>query len=156
MRGGYVLLIHVPEETELFLKSIGTILLEPGIWAYVGSAMGNGSTNLENRINRHFRKKKKIHWHIDYLLASDVQLTTAIWAESQTPIECVIAQHLEHDRGFSAGPRKFGSSDCKQGCVTHLYYAKDTARAEEAIISIFRTLKLDPRITHDGMIAKST
>jgi len=26
---------------------------------------------LENRINRHLRKEKKMHWHIDYLLASE-------------------------------------------------------------------------------------
>jgi len=64
------------------IKSLGEILFEPGLWVYVGSAMGSGSTSLENRLGRHFRKEKTIYWHIDYLLDSDAKIIEAIWAES--------------------------------------------------------------------------
>ncbi len=152
MRGGYVLLIKIPKKIDLPLKSIGNITLDSGVWAYVGSAMGTGSTNLENRIRRHFLKKKKIHWHIDYLLASEVRLILAIWAESLQPIECIIAQHLENEQGFVAGPRKFGASDCKEGCTTHLFCAENGIDAKEIIVSAFRRLNLSPKTTYDGEI----
>lgn len=152
MRGGYVLIVQIPKRLRLFLKSIGSITLDSGIWMYIGSAMGHGSTNLENRIKRHFRKEKKIHWHIDYLLASKVQLLAAIWAESQEPIECDIAQALEKQKEFTRGPRKFGASDCVRGCFTHLFQIRDGRNFESLIVKVFKQLELSPEITHNGEI----
>ena len=152
MKGGYVLIIKIPRRLSLFLKSIGSITVDPGIWVYIGSAMGHGSTNLENRIRRHFRKEKKVHWHIDHLLASKVQLLAAIWAESQKPIECDIVQALEKQKEFTNGPRKFGASDCVRGCFTHLFQTRDKINVESVVIKVFKQLELSPKITHEADI----
>ena len=156
MRGGYTLIINVPRKIELTLKSIGHLSLDPGKWVYVGSAMGTGSTNLENRIKRHFRAKKRTHWHIDYLLQASVQLLSAIWVESQESVECRIARKLEKQVEFEVGPKKFGASDCIEGCFSHLFHAQDDIDVEFSILKVFKKLKLKPRITYDGEISNST
>ncbi|TFG30819.1 GIY-YIG nuclease family protein [Candidatus Thorarchaeota archaeon] len=156
MKGGYVLLIQVPNRITLNIKSLGTFSLDPGVWVYVGSAMGSVSTNLENRIRRHFGSQKKIHWHIDYLLASDSKLNAAIWAESNDSIECEVAQRLENNQGFEQGPRGFGASDCKKGCRTHIYRAINIEHFENIILDIFSELKLNPKITYSGKIVECT
>ncbi|MHA1137984.1 MAG: DUF123 domain-containing protein, partial [Candidatus Thorarchaeota archaeon] len=55
MRGVYTLIIDLKETLSFNLKSLGNLSFEKGTWIYIGSAMGNGSTSLENRIARHFR-----------------------------------------------------------------------------------------------------
>ena len=47
------------------------ILIKPGVYAYIGSAWGAGG--LRARIYRHLglSRKKRLHWHIDRLLASE-------------------------------------------------------------------------------------
>lgn len=80
MKGVYCLLIRLKKNSAVDVGSLGRLSFEKGNYIYVGSAM-NG---LENRIARHFqlkaekprakrkdlRKEKKLHWHIDYILAS--------------------------------------------------------------------------------------
>jgi len=150
LKGGYVLLIQIPNVLTICQTSLGRITLDPGVWVYTGSAMGSGSTNLENRIRRHFQVDKKKFWHIDYLLTSEVHLRAAIWAENDIPIECRISSILELHEDFSSGPKGFGSSDCAQGCYTHLYHAKVNEGIEDKIIQVFKQLRLVPRVTDDG------
>ncbi|MHA1950564.1 MAG: DUF123 domain-containing protein [Candidatus Thorarchaeota archaeon] len=58
MKGAYVLIIEISETVDIQIQSLGNVSFQPGSWIYVGSAMGAGSTNLENRIKRHFRSEK--------------------------------------------------------------------------------------------------
>ena len=64
MKGSYILLFLLPNSKEISIGKLGRLLFKKGVYLYVGSAM-NG---LEQRIQRHLRTEKKIHWHIDYLL----------------------------------------------------------------------------------------
>ena len=64
MKGSYVLLIELKENTNIKVGKLGKVFFKKGFYAYVGSAL-NG---IEQRIQRHMRKDKKTHWHIDYLL----------------------------------------------------------------------------------------
>ena len=82
MKGIYALIIRVPHDLEIQIGALGAQNFNSGFWIYIGSAQGNTSTNLEHRLRRHHRYDKKIHWHIDYLLASEVELTQAIWSET--------------------------------------------------------------------------
>ena len=121
MKGVYVLVIEVPEDRYYDIKAMGGFLFEKGIWLYVGSARGEGSTSLENRIRRHFRKEKRVHWHIDALLRHPTNLLAAIWAESTDSMECAVAQSIKGINEVVPGPKGFGASDCLNRCTTHLF-----------------------------------
>lgn len=152
MRGAYVLIIDLIENVSFQLKSIGELSFEKGTWIYVGSAMGLGSTSLENRIRRHFRSEKTIHWHIDHLLKSNSKIRAVIWSESTTPVECNIAKSMAQMENIDPGPKGFGASDCKQKCWTHLYHSKVKSGLEEKMQMMFTGLNLDPRITHNRIL----
>jgi Uri superfamily endonuclease len=150
MKGAYVLIIEIKELTKVKLQSLGDLAFESGIWIYVGSAMGNGSTSLENRLKRHFRSEKTVYWHIDHLLDRGVNLQKAYWTESITHSECDIAQELESEGSFTAGPRRYGSSDCKRGCRAHIFRFNSDANIEDVIESVFKKLGFRPSWTTDG------
>jgi Uri superfamily endonuclease len=63
-RGSYILLIEIHRGVRMQVGALGVLEFPEGFYAYCGSAMGG----LGPRINRHLRRKKKIQWHIDYLL----------------------------------------------------------------------------------------
>jgi len=157
MKGAYVLIIEVIRRVSFKLASLGLVAFEPGIWVYVGSAMGRGSTSLENRIKRHFRTQKSFHWHIDHLLRSkNAFLHKAYWAESQTHAECGIARVIEFGiiDLFMPGPRGFGASDCQSGCTAHIFLQSPLSDKdiEYVVRSVFEEQGLTPSITTDGNI----
>jgi endonuclease-3 len=153
MKGAYVLIIDIDKPVEVQMQFLGDVTFRSGIWVYIGSAMGDGSTNLENRIQRHFRSEKTVYWHIDHLLDRGVKLRNAYWAESPTHAECDIALELDSRGAFEAGPRRFGSSDCKRGCPAHIFRFKSETGIEDAIESVFTNLGLKPSMTTDGSLS---
>lgn len=60
--GIYILEIYIKDELLLNAKKFNTVLND-GYYYYFGSAQ----KNLISRINRHVKKEKIIHWHIDLL-----------------------------------------------------------------------------------------
>ncbi len=113
--GTYVLVLYVSHELCLRVARLGTYGFKAGYYCYVGSARGAGG--LRARLSRHLRQRKKLHWHIDYLLPR--ALVVEVWAAPSTkPLECVFAQTLLSMPGAAALVRGFGSSDCR--CETHL------------------------------------
>jgi Uri superfamily endonuclease len=84
--------------------------LPAGDYVYTGSAR----RNLEARIARHCRRDKKLHWHIDYLLAAAE--TRIIDIQRLAQPECFINQQ-QAGRTLIPG---FGASDCRGGCGSHL------------------------------------
>ncbi|MCK5238692.1 MAG: GIY-YIG nuclease family protein [Candidatus Thorarchaeota archaeon] len=145
MQGMYCLIISVRAKGKVNTASLGKIEFEKGYWLYIGSAQGTGSTSLENRIRRHFRNEKKIHWHIDHLLETNAKIIEAIWAETSEDMECVIAQHLEGLEDFIWGPKGFGASDCTKSCSSHLLYYQGKGKPLDQIETAFQHLKLIPR-----------
>ena len=125
MKGSYILLIFLPDETGIRIGSLGLLTFPKGYYLYVGSAMGsNSSTSLENRVKRHISEShhKKLFWHIDYFLASDISILIKIYLiPSLIRMECVLAgEILSVCDNYIKG---FGSSDCL--CYSHLLYFKD-------------------------------
>ena len=112
MKGSYILVIKLKEKKSIQIGKLGKIIFDKGFYVYVGSAL-NG---LEQRINRHLRKNKKKHWHIDYFLEF-ANIVDIFYKESQTKDECNIA--IELDKYLSSIPG-FGCSDCK--CKSHLFF----------------------------------
>lgn len=119
--GTYILflLLEVPISTQI--GRLGTFTLNPGLYAYVGSAFGPGG--LHARLNRHLRHDKKTHWHIDYLTTS--ASVVSIWlVESFERYECHWAQQIANTPGITIPIPGFGSSDC--ACLSHLFVMPST------------------------------
>ncbi|MFW9794566.1 MAG: DUF123 domain-containing protein [Candidatus Thorarchaeota archaeon] len=152
MKGAYVLIIRIEKDVNVQIKSLGRVTFQAGTWVYVGSAMGDGSTSLENRIKRHFSSDKTIYWHIDYLLDKEVKLQKVFWAQSSTHSECDIAQQIQSRTEFQEGPRHFGSSDCQKECAAHLFGFNDVDSVEDVIEDVFKQVSLHPSISTDGQI----
>ena len=112
MRGSYLLLMELKNDKKISVGKLGEIKFNKGIYVYVGSAL-NG---LDQRIQRHLRKNKKIHWHIDYLLKY-TDLVDVFYTESMVRKECTIANELEKEL---LSVQDFGCSDCR--CESHLFY----------------------------------
>jgi Uri superfamily endonuclease len=113
MKGVYCLQICVRKNTRVKTGALGILRFPAGRYLYVGSAQNN----LEKRLQRHLSKRKRIHWHIDYLLAGrNAKVERAFYREAEKDQECKTAVMLSRTEGAVEG---FGSSDCK--CVSHLF-----------------------------------
>ncbi|MDE1853290.1 MAG: GIY-YIG nuclease family protein [Thaumarchaeota archaeon] len=144
MKGVYVLLLECKRNFETNVGSLGKILFLRGNYAYVGSALNS----LERRVERHGSRFKSFHWHVDHLtLSKHVSLRFAIYAETDFNHECAIGQHISKVVHASAIPR-FGSSDCKQHCRSHLFLLHTSmVPAVRMVTKAFQDLNLE-LITH--------
>ena len=116
MKGVYILLAFLAKDTRLKTGALGEVHFKKGFYAYSGSAMGG----LEQRIRRHLRKNKKLHWHIDYLLNHAEIKMIAIRKTDRKSDECAAARRLLSLGGVPVDG--FGSSDCS--CNAHLLFFK--------------------------------
>lgn len=133
MRGSYVLITRMKKDSEVGIGKLGKLNFKKGFYCYVGSAMGK-SMSLENRVKRHFRKEKKIRWHIDYLLANpNVSIEGVVLFPSKKRMECFISQTIEKHADETIS--RFGSSDCN--CKGHLHYF----RKRKKLLSVLNSLK---------------
>jgi len=123
MKGSYLLVMELRSDASIQIGKHGLIDFQKGYYVYVGSAL-NG---LEQRIKRHLREQKKIHWHIDYLLPF-TRVVDIFYRENTRREECTIAQEFE--RNFSGVPG-FGCSDCS--CKSHLFHGSLDAIENVAI-----------------------
>ena len=106
----YQLLITVSAPVRVTVGRLGTFDFPAGDYCYTGSAV----RHIEARIRRHQSPLKKMHWHIDYLLAAPGVVVREVLRYSSP--ECAINQRLV---GEILVPG-FGASDCRAGCVSHL------------------------------------
>jgi len=122
-KGTYTLMVFVPSEKRIEIGRIGVQRFPEGYYAYTGTALGKGPLSLEGRISRHLKKNKKRLWHIDFLLADrDVEVISALIAPANERMECEINQYLQEKIHVEIPILKFGSSDCKKGCKSHLLH----------------------------------
>ncbi len=113
MKGSYVLIIKNKNNQKIQIGKLGKIFFKKGYYAYIGS----GLNSLEGRINRHTRKNKKFHWHIDYLLEK-TEIENVFYKESIEKEECKIANNFSVMESILG----FGCSDCN--CKSHLFYVE--------------------------------
>lgn len=122
--GSYQILLKIKREIELEIGHLGSYKFQKGFYFYTGSAR----KNLKQRIERHIRKEKKLHWHIDYLLNSnDVKIIDIFLFYSTSREECDRNKEVLELQGSSLPCKNFGSSDCSK-CFSHLVrfkYKKD-------------------------------
>jgi Uri superfamily endonuclease len=112
MKGSYVIIIRCEKNKTLIIGKLGKIFFKRGFYVYIGSAL-NG---LEQRIDRHIRKDKRLHWHIDYLIEFG-KIIDIFFLESKLRNECNLVKKFEKNLEKIDG---FGCSDCN--CSSHLFY----------------------------------
>jgi len=96
---------------------LGEFNFEPGVYIYTGRA----SRGLTNRLLRHQRLDKSLHWHIDYLTTHPNIKIIGITTVSPNPDEeCVENQKLLKNGYGMNCVNGFGSSDCQNRCESHL------------------------------------
>jgi Uri superfamily endonuclease len=117
VKGIYVLVVQLSKNTDVTVGKLGKSSFAKGLYAYVGSAQNV----LEKRIERHFRKEKRVFWHVDYLLQSPAsKILKVFYKTAGKPEECAIAKKIGAEGEAIAG---FGCSDCH--CKSHLFRVND-------------------------------
>lgn len=112
--GIYIAVFYMPVGRTIQIGELGKYPFHQGIYFYTGSAQ----RNLSARLERHNRKKKLLHWHIDYL-SVNTKMLGAITIPGQRKRKCEIAEEL--GKMFELIVPGFGASDCR--CAGHLFYA---------------------------------
>ena len=112
MKGSYILIVEIKSDLIISFGKKGEKQFEKGYYIYVGSAL----SGLDQRIQRHLRKQKKLHWHIDYLLEHAI-IIAVFFKEGKFREECNIAKKLDGQLLLISG---FGCTDCQ--CKSHLFY----------------------------------
>jgi Uri superfamily endonuclease len=118
--GLYILLIRLSDTIQIEVGKLAECLFPAGFYIYIGSAR----RGLKARIARHWRKnEKKLHWHIDYLLAHPLAQIKKVYTYPLSKgDECSLVQKLKKDKKSKVIVPGFGSSDCKKHCGSHLLY----------------------------------
>ena len=117
-RGSYVLQLHLAQPRSMVVGRLGVVRFPVGEYFYVGCALGQGG--LRARLSRHFRQDaKRHHWHIDYLRAV-AEVCGCFFEVSDQRLECRWSQALALLSSATIPVPRFGSTDCRSGCQTHL------------------------------------
>ncbi|MGR3311583.1 MAG: GIY-YIG nuclease family protein [Candidatus Brocadiales bacterium] len=113
-KGVYNLLIRLEKDCSLKVGRLGIFRFPKGYYVYTGSAQNN----MDKRIARHLTQRKKMHWHIDYLLKV-AEIIKVVKYTGLKRDECRINKEIGKHPDAKIIVRGFGSSDCR--CRTHLY-----------------------------------
>ena len=115
-QGIYVLRIRLRRSVLVAAGALPSWRFSSGTYWYIGSAQ----RNLSRRLSRHLRNNKRLHWHIDYLLARPETEVIALYTKlADKGKECETAGELSH---CGDPVPHFGSSDCR--CRSHLFYTR--------------------------------
>lgn len=112
-KGAYLLLLRLDRPVDVPTRN-ARWHVEPGFYAYAGSAYGPGG--LRARVRRHLASTKRLRWHIDHLTVGATSISALI---STGDFECALVERLLASGAFDIPHRGFGSSDCRR-CEAHL------------------------------------
>ncbi|MEO0232182.1 MAG: DNA/RNA nuclease SfsA [candidate division WOR-3 bacterium] len=133
-KGSYIIYGELKRSISLKIGGLGEIFFKKGHYLYIGSSMNS----LSSRIKRHLRKKKKLRWHIDYLIHY-LENIKPIPIRASEFLECSISKEIEKiSDGFI---KNFGSSDCR--CKSHLYFLKENPFKDEKFLNILLKYRID-------------
>jgi len=122
-KGIYTLIVFLSKEAQFKVGKLGTQRFPAGYYAYTGSALGRGASNLKQRVTRHLQKRKRKFWHIDFLLAHENAAVIVVIADrTDRKAECNLNLFVRKELGAKIPVVGFGASDCKQNCESHLLY----------------------------------
>ncbi|HEY7316263.1 MAG TPA: GIY-YIG nuclease family protein [Candidatus Binatia bacterium] len=117
--GCYSLIFRLKRNETVRVGKLGQAVFPAGTYVYTGSAM-NG---LGARLRRHCNRKKKTHWHIDYLLTlPEARIRKILLYPAAPGQECRQNKRIAAKPGAAVILKNFGASDCKSGCPSHLFF----------------------------------
>lgn len=106
----YQLVLKVHKKINIEVGKLGAFIFPAGYYIYTGSA----KKNMEARIQRHLKKDKSLHWHIDYLTShKEIEIVDVRRSDME---ECLLN---EQTHGYIVVPG-LGASDCRSKCGSHL------------------------------------
>ena len=126
--GSYMLVLENQQNQTINVGALGPIDLRSGFYVYIGSAM----RNLDKRVKRHYKSRKKQHWHIDYLTRGKMEIIADYKIRRKDHIESELAQKV-NKISFSK-VEKFGASDSVEN--SHLFYFKENPGKSEKFYTI--------------------
>jgi Uri superfamily endonuclease len=126
--GLYQLIIALPKEYTIKVGHLGCFSFPAGCYVYTGSAQ----RGLNSRIARHLRKRKRMHWHIDYLLKFG-RIIAVNRYKNGSLLECELNRRVEDMHSSKIVAQGFGSSDCK--CLSHLVYFERSPKFLKSVSS---------------------
>jgi Uri superfamily endonuclease len=126
-KGSYCLVFSLETQLSVHIGKLGCIQCEPGYYFYLGSAKGTGG--LRARVRRHLRLEKKKFWHLDYLTPY-LEFQYLIFS-LQFYKECEWSQIFENNYAVFTSVPRFGSSDCRRRCKSHLYMSENPINQNE-------------------------
>lgn len=117
--GCYTLVISLQKKKWIHIGRLGKGYFPQGTYLYTGSARNS----LRGRLSRHLSKRRKRnHWHIDYLLRCPEARMKYVLIYPPTRQECALNRRIAGLAGAEVIMKGFGASDCAFGCPAHLYY----------------------------------
>lgn len=123
----YILILQLKSDLSINIGSLGLINFKKGYYIYIGSA----KRNINSRVERHLKREKKLHWHIDYLTNNkSFEIKFVYLIENYK--ECEISKIFNQDSFIFI--KNFGSSDCK--CKSHLFYSKNLKEIKTLLKSV--------------------
>jgi sugar fermentation stimulation protein A len=125
--GCYLLVLQFRRSLEIKIGALGLTSIRKGHYVYVGSA----AKGLDSRLARHLRKRKALHWHIDFL-TERADRSIALPIRTANSLECRLSRAmsvLSHDHIPG-----FGCSDC--ACPSHLYYFPESPLQERNFLDL--------------------
>jgi sugar fermentation stimulation protein A len=132
--GCYIFIVRLPEEQAIDIGSKGSMVFKKGYYLYVGSA----KNSLSKRLERHRRKRKRFHWHIDYLRT---------FCEPHEAIAIRTTADLEHELAGAVSAIAdwqipgFGCSDCS--CPSHLFGMQEDPLHSSRFIKLLQYFRMD-------------
>ena len=148
-KGVYTLIIHVTKAGKLNVGRFGLYYFPIGYYTYTGSALGKGTTNIRRRLTRHLNRRKKLHWHIDYLLnARSAEAVAVCFAKTSEQMECSVSTAIKMLPKATIPIRGFGSTDCLSGCPAHLqmFIHKNPISVIRAVLTAYKKVGLHPNL----------
>ena len=128
-KGVYCLIIRLVRKQRIDIGKLGAFDFPAGFYVYVESAQNN----LKLRIDRHLRQKKKLYWHIDYLLRQGKIISVSPYVGAKH-MECVLNRKVGGVKNALIPVMGFGSSDCL--CDAHLHFFKKNPETEISRIGL--------------------
>ena len=131
-KGIYQLLVYLSKTRKIKIGKKGTFTFLRGYYVYTGSA----KKGLWQRIQRHLRKRKKLFWHIDYLL-EHAQIIDIFAYPDKKRGECRENQRLLKNPESRIIVPGFGSSDCS--CPSHLIFFSQKPKFKKGGLRLTKT-----------------
>ncbi|MGC9372336.1 MAG: DNA/RNA nuclease SfsA [Thermovirgaceae bacterium] len=132
--GSYLLVLRLDERRRIAAGALEERDFAAGYYCYAGSA----AKNLEARMQRHLRRRKKFHWHVDYL-REHCDVEACLPVRSADSLECGLARAVAAVADGSV-PR-FGSSGCP--CLSHLFYFSSNPLKNPMFIDLLMDFRID-------------